>query len=647
MYDYASENLEIKKDKTGKLGFTVLNRFRRAIMWQAQERVGKYSLKEVLGNCYDQLNDVMDPLDASIASELGAQAYINLTTTKTGIVNSFLSEALVQNEKLPWVVKPTPIPDLSSSMEDEILLRVKQQIFTQGFDGDLVALIKRIDEQVIEERKTSAEQAARSMQEKILDQTSEGGWNHALNDFIYNFTGYPFAVLQGPIPTMGPRMYWSGDNPKVKNDLYYKFNSVSPWDFWWSPDSTSTQDGAGVFIRQRWTRQKLFQAMGMKSYISDNVKKVLEQYDRGSQRLLWMSANPEQQDYEKIFWKNGSYTVEVLLHYGYFSGKELREYGFDDLDSLQFYNATVAIVDNTVIQVLVAKQPTLNVRPVFTASFYKEKDRIASYGIPQKLRDVERCYMSVLRYLLVNAHNASGPITEADFESLGPYLSNDDLTKIIPNVIYLKDNTVGSNSPSFRFHTIPSNIQAYIALMNHFQDIADRVTNIPAALHGTAIGTGVNRTFRGAALLQQNSVRSITSSVYNIDDTVFEPLGQLLFNYNMLYESDSSIKGDCQIQSVGAAGLLQEEIDRQNAYEIVQLVAAAGAQIGETKAAQLLEFALNTLLRAMGVPESFLTDAMSDEAIIQQAVRIFQQNPQILQAIYQQFAEASAQQQVQ
>lgn len=619
MYDYA-RSIDVPNKARDPIAHITTQRFNAAIRWQSQERVGKYTLRETLRHCYDQFNGILSCEEQAAVDELGVDVYVNLTAMKTGIVQSYLQETLIQGEALPWVVQPTPIPDLSESGQLEVLRKVQDAIFQQGFDGDLDSLIRNLKTSAMRQEFELAKESANNMERLMTDQCLEGGWNEAMYGFITDFTVYPFAVLQGPRPVRKPRLYWSGNTVRTKKETYYEFKHISPWDFWYSPDSPDTQRGTGVFVRERWTRQNLLDAMYIKSYIQDNVKAVLEKTLGKDYNYMWMSENPDQHENLISAWTYDTATIDVLVHYGYFSGKELREYGVTDVEDEQFYNATVTVIDGVTIQVVIPPNPTVNARPIYTASFYKHRDRIANFSIPQRLRDVERAYMACLRYLMLNASSSSGPIVEADLERLSQYMSDEDLSRVLPNTMYLTSSAPGMNQgPAFKFFSVPNNMGAYSNLLQFFMDQADKVTNIPAALHGTAQGTGANRTFRGAAMLQGNAVKAITSSVVNIDQTVFGPIGKQLFNYNMLYEEDESIKGDCNVVAQGSTGLLQREIDRQNSYEILQLIGAAGNQLAQhPRGAAIVEWALTNALRLMGVPSELLAETNPNNSVAQQ-----------------------------
>lgn len=607
IYDYASE-IEVPNDARDKLATVVARRFNDAVRWQSQERVGGVPLRMVLRQCYDQYHGILSPTEQKIIDDIGVDAHVNLSAMKAGVVQSYLAESLIQAGQLPWTIQPTPVPDLSDSGELMVAQSVQQSV-EQGFRGDLRSLVYSLKSEAARKELEHAQDIADNMMKLITDQCAEGGWNRAMFGFINNFCVYPYAVLAGPIPTRRVRMQWSGETLRPKYETFYEFKSISPWDFWWSPDSPDTQRGTGIFIRQRWTRQQLLDAAKMTSYIGENIIKVLDDSNRNGFRYHWISNNPEQTDSQVLSWRDNDTTIDVLIHWGYFSGRELTKYGIPGLEDDEFYNAMVTMCGRHIIQVLVEKNPTLNKRPVFTASFYTTQDRIPGESIPQRLRDVERCYETCLRYLISNAYYGSAPITEADYARVSKFMSDEDIGRIIPGSMYFSEPELGNATPAFKYYSLPNNMAAFQNALVYFMDLADRVTNIPAALHGTAQGSGANRTFRGAAMLQSNAVKAIQSAVFNIDEFVYKPLGELLYNYNMVYSKDQTVKGDCKIMARGVTALLQKETDRQNSYEILQMVASAGQQLAALpNGAKIVQWALKNVFQNMGVPKELLKD---------------------------------------
>jgi hypothetical protein len=201
--------------------------------------------------------------------------------------------------------------------------------------------------------------------------------------------------------------------------------------------------------------------------------------------------------------------------------------------------------------------------------------------------------------------NASEPIVEADLSRLSKHHQDEDLAQFSPGQVFLVNrDPLMSQDQALSFYTVPNAMPQFSQLLDHFMDMADKLTNIPAALHGTAVGSGANRTFRGMANLQSNALMSLQAAVGNIDETVFLPMGELLYGYNMLYEDDESLKGDSQVQAQGVQGLLAREMERNNALELLQLIGSVGAQLGDS-VTPLVDWALQRALIAMRVPPEF------------------------------------------
>lgn len=615
--NWLQEIEDVPKKAVDPLADEVMRRFNGAVSWQHTDRVNGKPLRVVLEQCWEQQNGVLSCRDRELADALGVDATVNLTALKTGIANAYLSEALTSGTtQLPWVILPTPRPNLSKEAQSEVLNSIRQQFFSNGGfqnPNDLLASVRDLKSQALRRERELAEKAAKNMMDLIEDQCAEGGFSRALTDFLQYYPVYPFAVFSGPYIVRSPKLVWGRNKPRMSTEVFLAFRAISPFDFCYSPDSPDTQRGTCVFTRTLWTRKELFDASKLKSHLTDNIKEVLEQADINPDfNLSWLSRSPDNPKRNLGLWSSNVAPIEVLTHYGVMSGRELSKYGFSSLDNDEFYNCEISMAAYRVIQVKVMRDPKMQTRPIYTASFYRTGgDRIAGDGIAQRLRDIERAYHSCLMYLMRNAANASAPICEADYKRLIQYMGEQDLGRVVPGTMYLVDTNAGTGSnPAMRFEHIPSNIPAYTQLMQMFMELADRVTNIPAAMHGEAVGSGAMRTFRGMSMLQGNATRALHAAVDNLAKGVFDPLGQNFYNINMLYAEDSGVKGDSQIVTKGAEGILQKEMEKQSAMEILQVVGAVGAQLGQlVNIAPVVSWSIKKLVSAMGVPDD-ITEQM-------------------------------------
>lgn len=611
--NWLQEIEDIPQKAVDPLGDEVLRRFNGAVAWQSGERVNGLPLRQVLQNCWEQQNGVLSCFDQQRAEALGVNAVVNITALKVSVANAYLNDSLTSgSSQLPWTIQPTPRPDLSPIAQDEVLRELKNQLFSGGIQSgaqmvEAVKLLKKVQKRREDEK---AQKSAQEMTLLIEDQCAEGGFQRATTDFLQYFPVYPYAVFAGPYVTRAPRLTWGKNKPRIATEVFPTFRAISPFDFCYSPDSPDTQRGTCVFTRTLWTRKELLDAAQMNSYLRQNVLEVLEECDTNTDfNLNWLSRAPDSPKRNLALWSSNVSPVEVLTHYGVMSGRELGKYGFSGLEDNEFYNCEIGMAGYRVIQVKVMSDPRMQTRPIYTASFYRTGgDRIAGDGIAQRLRDVERSYHACLMYLMRNAANASAPLCEADYRRLAKYMTDQDLGHVVPGLMYLADNDVSNaNSPALRFFNIPSNIPAYTQLMEMFMQLADRITNIPASLHGEAVGSGAMRTFRGMSMLQGNATKALHAAVNNLSNGVFMPLGTSLFNINMLYAKDSEVKGDSQIMAKGSEGLLKKEMERQTSMELLQIVGSVGAQLGQViNLAPVVGWSIKKLMSSMGVPDDII-----------------------------------------
>lgn len=595
------------------LAEAVLTRFNGAVAWQSAERVNGKPLRQVLRECWEQQNGVLSCEDQQLADELGINVVVNLTALKTGVANAYLTDALTSGDaELPWLILPTPRPDISLASKDELLARVKQSMLTGEVQDSevLVEIIRQGKQYLARREKERADKACAEMTSLIEDQCAEGGFHRAITDFLQYFVPYPFGVFAGPYVTRAPRLVWGEKKPRMATEVYPIFRAISPFDFCYSPDSPDTQRGTCVFTRELWTRKELLDAAKMPTYLQDNVLEVLKEADmNGAFNLQWLSREPDSASRDISLWASNVRPIEVLHHYGLMSGRELAKYGFSSLDRQEFYNCEIVMAGFRVIMVKVLRDPRMQTRPIYTASFYRTGgDKIAGDGIAQRLRDIERAYMANLRYLLRNSQFASAPMCEADYTRVSRYMGQDDLGNVVPGLMYLTDSSVASgNTPALKFFNIPSNLPGYVQLLEMFMQLADRVTNIPAQLHGEAVGSGAMRTFRGMSALQGNATKALHAAVDNISRSIFAPLGSLLYCINMLYSPDAEVKGDTQVMVRGAEGMLRKEMARQESMEILQILGTVGAQLGQVvNIAPALGWTLKKLFTSLDMPDDII-----------------------------------------
>lgn len=577
-------------------------RFTRAREWRRQDMIGQFSVEQTLWNCYNQYHSIPEACDADLAERINTDVRISLTKHKVDTLVAWTRDLLGTTNTSPFVVEPTPIPDLSEAAKMQVVAKMRSKILS-GYEGtpeQIFEMARQLKAEQLAEEVKIAQNASMHMQKLIDDQLIEGGFRNQIMDFLTNFALYPYAVMVGPMPEMIPVYKWSGNTPRASYKPILRTYNVSPFDYYWSPDTYQAGKGTYDIIRIRMTKMSLLQCAGLNGFIKENVINAVRHFDNPDNSLDWLSQNPDKDKQPIKRWPNDE-SIDLLVHYGAISGKELRRYGMTGVDDNAFYECQATVLGSWTIRLLLNPNPDMSARPIYSSSYQRAPGKMAGYGIGQIMRDIERSFMAAYRGLIENIGFSAAPIGEVDYTRIQRYMSDEQLGELMSATVIPTDpDMTGGGRPAHYFHNVPNISGQLIGVMQYFTELADRHTGIPAAMSGQPVGTGANRTFRGIMALYGNALKGVQSAMINLDRELFEPLGKSYFAYNMRYSKDPLIKGDAMVRARGTEGLLQKEIDKQNSLENLQMIAQL-SQTGQVDP-KVLNWAVTKALETSGVP---------------------------------------------
>lgn len=585
--------------------------FDAAVRHRANHKFGDYTAEEVLNNCYSQY---YGEVPCEIREAFGNMPVPSLTQLKVSALNAWIRDLLFGSGGIPFTVEPTPVPELNKEIEDETLARVKEVIFgdvesvVPSTKVEMQKLIRDQKKHVRDAMLVAANNAAKAMETVMWDQCVDGGYDKAMKKFLQDFCIYPYAVLEGPVPEVRTNFVWKGKSLEAKDEVVYAVNHVSPFDFFWSSDSTDAQDGSYVIVRKRYSRKQLVKMAKLDSYIKENVLAALEHFTDGSTHYNWLGGNPENSN-DIIPW-DGKTSLEVLKYYGAVRGSVLKEYGLTDVENGEYYECIIHTLGCFTLKVIINPNPYANKRPIYVTSYEKTGNGIMGFGISQKVREVERAFQSCLRGMIKNMEYSSGPIGEVDFSRIQQWITDDQVGDIEPFTVNPVDpDPVGGGRPAYMFHNFPNNTASLSNVCQWFMSLADIMTQIPASIHGQPVGTGANRTFRGMSMLYGNALKGVQSGITNIDDDVVSPFATALYMYNLKYNNRDDIKGDAKVVARGASGLMEKELKKNDMLEAAQIVASL-AQTGRVKP-EAIDKAVDRVLQALDLVDYDMDDVMT------------------------------------
>lgn len=515
----------------------------------------------------------------------GSTEYARIVANKSRILESWLKDIFLAQGEQPWSIEATPSPNLPPHVEDDVRMQVSQWIASEvaaGHEIPFAAAQQMYDEQLDAERtrmKDVAENRAKRMETKIADQLAEGGYNKALSDFLAHLTTYPGAVLKGPIFRMKERIQWldEGDThiPQVVDEIVMQFEAVSPFNAYPAPGAETPQEA--YFIEHiTATPQDLYNLIGVDGYDEVRIRRVLDRAENGGLRWLDPSAGVDgnEDNSSSVRHQYGSTGfIDILEFHGPVSGRHLAEWGVEgvDDDPHQFYEATVWLVDTEVIKATLNDDP-MGRRPYYKACYESIPGQFWGYSLYDVLADVQGVSNAAIRSLVNNMAIASGPQAVVNIDRLP---AGEDITNLYPWKVWQVHDSQFANAanPPVDFFQPNTNVQDLLGVVDKFYALADDFSMIPRYMSGSDKISGPGRTASGLSMLLDAANKGLKSIVQSIDQEVVTPMLRQLYDHNMIYGDDESIKGDSQVVARGVASLMQLETLRMRRNEFLQITA--------------------------------------------------------------------------
>lgn len=516
----------------------------------------------------------------------GSDEYARIVANKSRILESWLKDIFLAQGERPWTIEATPNPTLPDDTVEDIRTEVSQwmaQMVAMGQSVSETDAMRLMDEKIDAERTRLGDVAtlrAKRMESLIADQLAEGGFEGAFSEFIAYLTTYPGAVFKGPIFRRRERITWSQVEgtyiPEVTYEIVEEFEAVNPLNAYPAPGAESPQEG--FFIEHSTiTAKDLYDLIGVEGYDEVRIRRVLDKSEReGGLRWIDLNTGAEGGEVNQHTVRHSSTEtkyIDMLEFHGSISGRLLDEWGVEGVDGdlQKYYEATVWLIDTEVIKAVLNDDP-MGRRPYYKACYEHIPGQFWGYSMYDVLADVEGVCNAAIRSLVNNMAIASGPQCIVNVDRLPP---GEDITNLYPWKIWqINDSQFGNTSnPAIDFFQPNTNVQDLLAVLEKFYALADDFSMIPRYMSGSDKVSGPARTASGLSMLLDSANKGLKSIVQSIDQHVVSPLLEQMFDHNMIYSDDETIKGDSQVVARGVASLMQLETLRMRRNEFLQITA--------------------------------------------------------------------------
>ena len=512
---------------------------------------------------------------AAIKEMGGSEVYAMLTSVKCRAAASWLRDVLMSNgSEKPWTISSTPIPSLPPQINQAIIDQITEPMTQAALAGapmpdqQVIEMMGTMRDHAMNEVRDQARVMAGRMEDKMEDQLVEGGFTHALNQFIDDIVTYPAAILKGPVVRNRSLLQWvptgTGDfEVKVAMQTRLEWERVSPFNIYPSPEAEGVNDGY-LIEKHRLSRSDLNDLIGVDGYDSGAIRLVLDMYGRGGLRD-WLyddvgRASAEGKATAQLL-VNPDSLIDALQYWGAVQGRTLIEWGIDKAeieDPMRDYHCEIWVVGAYVIKATLNYHP-LGEKPYYKASYEEIPGAFWGNSPPDLIRDAQLVVNAAMRGLVNNMGIASGPQVVVNVDRLA---QGENITQLKPWRIWqVTNDTAGGGSyqqPPITFEQPASRVGELSGIMKLFIDLADEWSGIPKYLTGDAPG-GAGRTASGLSMLMSNAGKSLKQVVANVDNYVMRPMLTRLHYWNMRYGTDPDLKGDINIVVRGANALVAKE----------------------------------------------------------------------------------------
>jgi hypothetical protein len=506
----------------------------------------------------------------------GSTIYARIAAQKCRAASSLLRDIYLSQDR-PYAVRGPADPDIPPEIIASIdqLLQAEEQQITQTLGkppnaGDMGDRRSALLESASDAAKRKSVKQSRISEDRIEEILRDGGFYHAMAEFLVDLPIFPIAVLKGPVVKVVPEVDWpkGGGAPDVQMIPKLTWNRVSPFDIWFTPGVADIEN-AEVIEKLSVTRGELNDLLDLPGYDQEEIRAVLDEYGRGGLYDNWDTTDAERavlESRENPAW-NRSGMISMMEYNGNVQGRMLQEYGLAVPDELRDYAVQIWCIGNHVIKCHLSPSPRKR-HPYFITSFEKVPGTPVGNSLIDLLHDIQQAANATLRALINNLSISSGPQVMINDDRITP----DDDNQLYPwKRWHSRNDPVGVNSqPPISFFMPTSNADQLMKCYREFVEISDDVSAIPKYVGGSGDSSGAGRTASGLAMLMGNASKILQTVSANIDREVMEPALLQLSDLILLTDTTGLLTGTEDINVLGVNVAIQRETIRQRQLEFLQ-----------------------------------------------------------------------------
>ena len=509
--------------------------------------------------CLRAYNGTYEP---EIEAQLGnrSKVYVHLTRTKTLAAFARIIDLMLGNDR-HWSVSETPIPRLSPDTAMDLIAAIQKT-----HPG-----IEPSEEQLEIVANELAKKAASRMQDRIEDQYVDAGYDDLFKTAVMEACILGSGAMKGPVVRTRTKRKWvktpDGYEIQGEDEVVPGLEAPSVFDLYPDPYATSMENADGIFERHVMTAKHMRDLGEMPGFDTDAIEEIIRWYPNGNHTDL--DHEIERRRIAKV--NDATATnrrYDVLEYWGQVTGADLQAAGVEvHADSMTAeVQANVWFSGQRSFRVQL--NPLMPERiPYQIFRYEKVPHQFWGIGVPRQMRDSQTIINAAVRATLDNLAISSGPQIEVNLDLLAPGESAKDFYGWR---VWGREGG-DSGQPLLRVYDMENVTQAFAGVIDMARKFMDEETSMPSYTHGEQM-PGLNKTASGISMLMGAANVVLKSVIKNIDDDLVKPTARGMYDFNMQWSDDESIKGgDMEVEARGSTALLAKEVQSQRIIQFLTM----------------------------------------------------------------------------
>lgn len=536
--------------------------------------------------------------------------YPPLTLMKNTSCKALLDDIVSASGNKPYVLNPTPRPELPKSVRKKIMRKMAEEIVKfyqkiggpiananqlQAFYASIVVEVSKMYDALRHEEMSIARERCDRMDQLIHDQLVEGHFIQAFREAIGYLTTYGTALIVGPCPRVESKcenVEVEGYDDAYKYKRTYKviptYEAVSPWDCYPAPNAKRVDEGA-LCIKVRYTSNALWQyaeAMEGKDEKPDGwqpntVRALLSRYPHGGCRLPLEAYDMVRREVENdVSVGTDDCTLEGIRCFSSIRGSELISFGIfktptdEQIEPSRYYKTETIVIGGYVVYCRVVDD--CMEMPVVKAVLYDMPGSWWGDSIAHRCVRAQSMQNNAMKDLTVNTATAAhGMYYCKDVNSVVSLDGSPALALRAGKMFGFRQTMLGREAAPIGEIPVKDMTASLLKVLEEAAKLADDDTCIPQYTIGSAnmLGSGAGRTASGLSMMQESASRIIKMCVVGLGNDVIIPVVRNTYAYNLLHGDDMSVRGgDVDVAPSGLMGRIFREAESQRRQQMTAML---------------------------------------------------------------------------